>query len=228
VKSHIPLKAGIAIGAGALMAVALPLSASAHVTVAPTTATAGSYTVINLKVPNESATARTHKVELELPTDTPFVEVSYVPVAGWTTELVHEILSKPVTVGGATITEAVTKVIWTATSAASEIQAGQLQMFPLAVGPVPNTTSIVMPALQTYTDGTVVKWVETTKNAEHPAPVLTVTSATATGTTGAPGSTATVESASDVVARGLGVGGLIIGVIGAVIAIAAMRRATRS
>ena len=145
----------IALGAGLLLAVAAPLSASAHVTVSPNTAEAGSYALITVKVPNESATAVTKRVEVDLPTDTPFSSVSYVPVAGWNVELVREQLAQPVRVGQRDLTEAVTKVIWTA-AAGSEVADGQLQLFPLSVGPVPDTGTIVLPAVQTYSDGTVV------------------------------------------------------------------------
>lgn len=229
--------ASIAIGAGILLAVAIPLSASAHVTVSPNTASAGSYALLTVKVPNESATAVTDKVEIDLPTDTPFSSVSYVPVAGWTVETVTETLPKPVKIAGGEITKAVTKVTWTA-QPGSEIAAGQLQLFPLSVGAVPDTGKIVLKALQSYSDGTVVKWVETTENAEHPAPVLYVNDAPAgahgstagpsVSATETPAPTTTVASSSDVVARVLGIGGLVLGAVGAVLGIVAFRReATR-
>ena len=88
-----------AIGAGVLLVLAAPLSASAHVSVDPGQAAAGSYAVITVKVPNESETAGTDRVVLNLPTDTPFASVSYVPVAGWTAKLNRETLPTPVKVG---------------------------------------------------------------------------------------------------------------------------------
>ncbi|MEO6944042.1 MAG: YcnI family protein [Lacisediminihabitans sp.] len=226
----------IAIGTGTLLAVAAPLSASAHVTISPNTAPAGSYALVTVKVPNESATAVTNKVEIDIPTDTPFSSVSYVPVAGWTVEAVTETLPKPVKITGGEITKAVTKVTWTA-QPGSEIAAGQLQLFPLSVGAVPNTGKIVLKALQTYSDGTVVSWTGTGENAEHPAPVLYVNDAPASAHRAAAGPTveatevpapATVAASSDVVARSLGIGGLVLGAVGAVLGIVAFRReATR-
>ncbi|MEO6942421.1 MAG: YcnI family protein [Terrimesophilobacter sp.] len=215
-------------GAALLLALAVPAPASAHVNVSPNTASAGSYALVNITVPNESATAVTNKVELSLPTGTPFLSVSYVPVAGWTTELIRTTLPSPVKVGDNTITEAVTKVVWTA-KPGREISAGQLQVFPLSLGPVPDTGSIVMPADQTYSDGTIVSWSETTSSAQHPAPVLYVDDvpagdhhASATDTRGH-SDTATADS-SDTLARSLGIGGLIVGLIGIVVAVAALRR----
>ena len=228
------LKLSIAITAGAIIAVAVPLSASAHVTITPNTAVAGSFVLLTFKVPNESATAVTNTFEVDLPTGTPFTSVSYVPVAGWTTDVITSPLPKPVTVGENQIKEAVTKVIWTAQPGA-EIKAGQLQLFPLSVGAVPDTGKVPLKASQTYSDGTIAKWTDMSANAQEPAPILyindtppaaeapgagqlTVTSQPATN----PG--ATTASADDVLARGLGVGGLVLGAIGIVLAVAALRR----
>lgn len=235
-KKSIITRASIALGAGALLAIAAPLAASAHVTVDPGQAEAGSYTVVTVKVPNESETAGTTKVELTLPTDTPFSSVRYVPVAGWTAELVRETLPEPVKVGESEITEAVTKVIWTA-EPGSEITAGQLQLFPLSVGPVPDTGSIVLAADQTYDDGSVVSWSETEEGAEHPAPVLYVNDEPVGDHHGAAGGdheaeegehteAAAASSGDDVLARVLGIGGLVVGAVGIVLAVTARRKAT--
>lgn len=216
-----------AAGAALFLAIAVPASASAHVSVSPNSASAGSYTLLDLKVPNESATAVTTKMELSLPTDTPFTSVSYVPVPGWTTQLVRETLPTPVKVGENTITEAVTAVTWTA-DPGQGIADGQLQVFPLSLGPVPDVGSIVFAADQTYSDGTVVSWVETGDGASHPAPVLYVNDPAPSGHHGdAPAEhedEASAASDADGIARGLGIGGLIVGAIGVVVAIAALRR----
>jgi uncharacterized protein YcnI len=223
----------IAIGAGILLAVALPLSASAHVTIDPGQPAAGSYALVTVKVPNESDTASTNRLEVTLPTDTPFTSVRYVPVAGWTAELVRETLPKPVTVGDTTVTEAVTSVVWTA-DAGSEIGAGQLQLFPLSLGPVPDTGSVTLAADQGYTDGSVVSWNETDADAEHPAPVLYINDAPPADEHGAAHDTVAVEAApeqhaaapagDDVLARVLGVGGLVVGAVGIALAVVSRRR----
>jgi uncharacterized protein YcnI len=220
-----------ALGAGALLLLSAPLSASAHVTIDPGQAAAGSYTVITVKVPNESETASTNRVEITLPSDTPFTSVRYVPVAGWTAELVRTTLPEPVEVGEATVTEAVTSVVFTA-EPGSEIADGQLQLFPLSVGPVPDVGSLTLAADQTYTDGSVVSWSETGEDAELPAPVLYVNDAPAedhhAGTTedhdaevtAAPAADA---SGDDTLARVLGIGGLVVGAVGIVLAVTARR-----
>ncbi|MCU1513582.1 MAG: hypothetical protein JWO10_672 [Microbacteriaceae bacterium] len=225
------LKAAAAIGAGALLAVAVPLAASAHVTVTPNAAAAGSYSVLTFKVPNESATASTVAITVELPVDHPFASVSYIPVAGWTTGLTKQTLAKPVKIGENEITEAVTSVTWTA-AAGSGITAGQLQLFPLSVGPVPDTGSVKLVAVQTYSDGTVVRW-DGGADAEHPAPTLYINDTPAIShDDDGDGDAATVTatesqhpaSTVDPIGRGLGIGGLALGAVGVTLAIVTLRR----
>ena len=224
----------VAIGAGALLAIAAPLSASAHVTITPGQAEPGSFSLITVKVPNESATESTTRVELTIPEATPFGFVSYVPVPGWSTELVTTTLPEPLETPHGEITEAVTSVIWTA-QPGSEIVDGQMQLFPLSVGPVPDTGSIVLAADQTYSDGTVVSWSEQGEDAEHPAPVLYVNDAPASDHHDAAGdvddaatvsvsSESTGRSQPDVLARVLGIAGLVVGIVGVVFGLASRRR----
>lgn len=215
-------RTAVALAAGTTLALAAPLAASAHVTLDGNTAAAGSFTLLTFKVPNESATESTTKVEVTLPSDTPFDYVSYVPVAGWTTELVRS-------------GETVSAVTWTAEDGVG-ITDGQLVLFPLSVGPVPDTGSIALPVDQTYTDGTVVSWSETEEGAEHPAPVLYVNDAPvadhhsdddpADGHSDDATVTATESPAAgdDVLARGLGIGGLVLGAIGLVVGLTARRK----
>jgi len=155
---------------GALLALAAPLAASAHVTVGPNTAAAGSYATVNVKVPTESDTASTTKIELDLPTDTPLSYVAYEPIAGWSVELVKEKLPKAVKVGDSTLTEGYTKVVWTATG--EGIKPGEFVQFPVTLGPVPDVDKLALPAHQSYSDGSVVDWDETGADAENPAPTV--------------------------------------------------------
>jgi uncharacterized protein YcnI len=231
-KKHLTLKVSLALGAGALLAVALPLAASAHVEITPDTAAAGSHSDITLRVPNESDTATTTTVEVDIPADTPFASVSYLAVPGWDAELVRTTLPKPVTVANTTLTEAVTKVIWTA-QPGSEIAASEIRLFTLTVGPVPDTGKIRLDAIQTYSDGKRVDWTGT--NAEHPSPVLYVNDvppvtddADAVSVPATQPTAAVTGSSGDTLARGLGVGGLVVGAIGAVVAIVSLRRQAAS
>jgi uncharacterized protein YcnI len=214
-----------ALGSGLLAAGALALAlagavpAAAHVTIDDDTAEAGSFALLTFKVPNESPTASTSSITLTLPSDTPFAHISYVPVPGWSTELVSTTLPDPVQVGESTLTQAVTRVTWTAEPGA-EIASGQLQLFPLSLGPVPDTDTIVLPVDQSYSDGTVVSWNESGGDAEHPAPVLHVGPATPDAADSAPGEGAGV----DVLARVFGIAGLAAGAGALAFGLASRRR----
>lgn len=219
-----------ALGAGALLAIAAPLSANAHVTITPNTTDPGSYALVTFKVPNESSTAVTNKVELDIPTATPFSSVSYVPITGWDVALVTETLPKPIKLDGNELKEAVTKVIWTA-HPGSEIAAGQLQLFSLSLGAVPDTGKILLPTTQTYSDGSVVRWADAGADSEHPAPTLFVTDSPVPAhneqsKADAATTTTTTTSSADPIARGLGIAGLVLAAVGIVLAAVTLRRRT--
>lgn len=231
-----------ALGAGAALAIAAPLAASAHVTIDPATAEPGSYATITVKVPNESATATTTRVELGLPEDTPFTSVRYVPVAGWSAELVRETLPEPATVNETEVTEAVTSVVWTA-EAGSEIADGQLQLFTVSLGAVPEVGSLALPAIQYYSDGTQVEWTGLEADADKPSPILYVEDEAPSDSHGSHAAgdddeaadhsvddTTDVAASSsdsgsdDTLARIFGLGGLVLGAAAVVLAITARRR----
>jgi uncharacterized protein YcnI len=154
-------------------------AASAHVHVDPDNTAAGGSTQLTFTVPNESATAKTNKLEVALPTDTPFNSVSVKPVEGWTAQVVTAELPKPVTVAGATVTKAPSSVVWTADDA-HQIGQNEYQAFSISVRVLPEAgTTVILPAAQTYTDGTVVKWDEKTVEGHpepaHPAPSFVTT-----------------------------------------------------
>jgi uncharacterized protein YcnI len=154
-------------------------AASAHVHVDPDDTAAGGYTHLTFNVPNESPTAKTSKLEVNLPTDTPLTSVSVKPVEGWKAVVTTSDLPKPITVAGATVTKAPSSVVWTA-DAAHQIGQNEYQAFALSVGVLPDAgTTVVLPIAQTYTDGTEVKWDEKTVEGqaepEHPAPSFVTT-----------------------------------------------------
>ena len=154
-------------------------AASAHVSVNPDDTGANGYSHLTFNVPNESPTAKTSKLEVTLPTDTPFTSVSVKPVEGWTAQVITTDLPQPVTVSGTTVTKAPTSVVWTA-DATHQLSQNEYQAFSLSVGRLPAAgTTVTLPAAQTYTDGSVVTWDETTVDGQpepnHPAPSFTTT-----------------------------------------------------
>ena len=215
-------RALVGLAAGASLALVAPLAASAHVTATPNQAEAGSWTYVTFRVPNESTTASTVKLDIHLPTDTPFTSVSYQPTAGWTGTTTKTTLPKPVKVEGNTISEATTEVGFTAE--ASGVAPGQFQTFTLSLGPVPDTGHIVIPVTQTYSDGTVVEWSATPEQVAkddtlEPAPVVWVKDAPPADHHG--GTTATATPVASAAAPADGQGGLALGLSIAALVIAA-------
>ncbi|WP_432993785.1 YcnI family protein [Dactylosporangium sp. CA-233914] len=234
-----PLRAGVVVLAATAAALAFPAAASAHVTVNPNTATQGGYTKITFRVPNEKDTASTTKLEIAIPTDKPIASVSLKPVQGWTAATETSKLATPVKTDDGDITEAISKITWTADPGA-EIKPHQFQEFDVSLGPLPQTDQIVFKALQTYSDGDVVRWIDEPAagaEAEHPAPVLKLTKA-GTGATPAAGASAAAQDAKAVMDSGedgsdgtavtLAVIGLVLGLAGLVAGLLAYRRAGRT
>lgn len=220
--------AAMVLGAGA---------AFAHVSVNPDTVAPGSYSKLTFRVPNESETASTTKLEIQLPQDTPFASVRGKAIPGWTVELTKEKLPAVITQGNTTIDEAVTTIVFTADSDADAIGLNQFGEFDIQVGPVPDVVSITFTAVQTYSDGKIVTWGDPTPagGAEpaHPAPVLTVAGAATDGHGGhgAETDSATVEmaaAAGDGTARTLGIVGIVIGVIGLGVGVLGSARGRRN
>lgn len=236
-------RALVGLAAGAALALAAPLAASAHVTVNPNTATPGSYATVNFRVPTESETASTVKLEVTLPTDTPLSAVLVQPVPGWTATVEKGALPAPVEVDGNTLTDAPLKIVWQADPGVG-IGQDQFQIFSAVLGPVPDTGHLVLPAAQTYSDGEVVDWAATPDEVAaddtlEPAPVLYVNDAPPTGehsdshgtASAAPAmedATAAAPSDSSGVALGLSIAALVVAAAGAVLgALAFARRPKR-
>jgi uncharacterized protein YcnI len=190
---------------------------------------------VTFKVPNESDTASTTKLEVTLPKETPFASVSVRPVPGWTAVAVKSKLDKPIEAHGSQLTEAVSKITWTATGDAA-VKPNQFQAFDVSVGPLPQTDQVVFKALQTYSDGNVVRWIEEPAadgtESESPAPVLKLAPAAAgadtpaAATSAAPQASAAPADESDT-GTWLGLAGLVLGLAGLVTALLAYRRASR-
>jgi uncharacterized protein YcnI len=216
----------------AALTLASAAPASAHVTVNPGTATKGGYTKVSFRVPNESDKADTTKVEVNLPADAPIASVSLKPVAGWTAVTASGKLATPVKTDDGELTEAVTKITWTATAGAA-VKPGQFQEFDVSLGPLPEVDRIIFKTLQTYSDGTIVRWIDepTTDGSEpeHPAPVLKLAAAGATDApAAATASLAPVASAPKGDGDGTpwGIAGIVLGLIAIGVSLFAVRRAT--
>lgn len=129
----------------------------------------GGYATVNFKVPNERDGASTVKLEVTLDRDHPLASVMPQPVPGWTVKVEKTRLATPLDLHGKKITEAPSKITWTASG--SKIEPGQFQQFPVSLGRLPeNTDRLVFKALQTYDNKEVVRWIEEPRGTEPDSP----------------------------------------------------------
>ncbi|MFJ8823772.1 YcnI family protein [Streptomyces sp. NPDC102467] len=242
------------VGAAAVSSVVLVSApAFAHVSVQPEGAAAkGGYAVVDFKVPNERDDAATTKLEVNFPTEHPLASVMPEPIPGWKAEVTKTKLDKPLEMHGEKITEAVSKVTWTATGSGDSkgVQPGFFQKFPLSIGALPtDVDQLVFKAIQTYDNKEVVRWIEPQEKGqeepENPAPTLELTAAAddehgASGASAddadgadkkeaaAASSTSSDSSDSDTTARVLGIVGIVVGGAGVAFGVLAGRRRTNS
>jgi uncharacterized protein YcnI len=167
----------LASAGAALVLLAAP--ALAHVTVNSPGATQGGFAKLTFRVPTEKEVATT-KLQVVFPEDAPLANASVKPHAGWTYNVIK---GKPATPlkdsDGNTIDSIVQSITWTASEGG--IKPGEFDEFDVSAGPLPKVDQMVFKALQTYADGSVVRWIEPRVEGgaapEHPAPVLKLAAA---------------------------------------------------
>ena len=197
--------------AAALLLFAAP--ALAHVTVSPDSAVAGSAAVLTFHVPNEEAKADTVRVDMQIPTDHPIAQLLVKPVPGWTIAVRNITLSKPIVTDDGQFTQAVSEVIWSG----GQILPGEFQDFTVSADPLPDGVGqLAFKVVQTYSNGDVVRWIDLPQpgqpEPDHPAALLTLTTATVTApvtATRAP----VAGSGADGTARGLAIAALLAGLL---------------
>ncbi|MFD6396926.1 YcnI family protein [Nocardia sp. NPDC060249] len=187
-----------ALGAAAGASVLFCTPAQAHVTAVAPDAVPGAYTVVTLRVPTESATASTIGLEVDLPRDHPLAVVRNETTPGWDVALRRTRLSAPIDNGhGKQIDEVVSTVAFTA-RAGSGVGPGEFAEFRLLVGPFPQSGVLTLPTRQSYSDGTVVAWIEQSHDgteADKPAPEVRLAGAEHAGAHGSSPATASPTTA---------------------------------
>ena len=133
-------------------------AASAHVTVLPASARPGQTPVLHFRVLNERGDARTVEIDIFVPRG---LHATASDRRGWTR------VDKP------------GEFDWVARD--SGIGGADAKDFELRVGPLPHAQQVVFQALQHYSDGQIVRWIQTGAGAERPAPVLQLGSAPSGG-----------------------------------------------
>lgn len=145
-----------AAGAGAaLLVIVTATAAGAHITVHSKDAKPGGKdATLVFKVPNEKENAKTTKIEIDLPKETPLVGVVASPPAGWKAETTPE------------------KIVFSGGS----ISGDDAVEFPVKVAQLPTADMLMFNAIQTYSTGDVVRWVEMAAagapEPAHPMPML--------------------------------------------------------
>lgn len=179
----------VAIGLGAGWAA---VAASAHVTVAaPGVVTGASDAVITIRVPDESDNASTTGLTLKLPTDHPIAGVLVAPQAGWRATIKQSKLATPVKTDDGDITEVVSEIDWVA-APGSSIGPGFFGEFSFIAGKLPDDAStLTFKAIQSYSDGKVVSWIQqpapgSSPEPDFPAPTLVLPAADGSTASGSP------------------------------------------
>ena len=217
----LPAAAAAVVGAASLTGAG---AASAHVSAFAPTVTQGGYGVVTLAVPNESDAAATTQLRVTMPGDG-LASARPETTPGW-----KAVVTKK--------DDRVTEITWTADPGSAGIPIGQFAQFSFSGGPFPEQETVTLPTLQVFADGEKVDWNEPTPangtEPDRPAPVLTL--ATGSGARGdahqaattatpqaAPSSSNDSSSTADSAARWLGGIGLLVGVLGVVFSVAALR-----
>ena len=205
--------------------VALSAPAFAHVTVtAPGATSGGGDQEITFRVPVEED-VNTTGVTIQLPTATPIASVDVAPIAGWTHTQQTTKLATPIKTDDGDITEAVSQITWTAASGGG-LKPGEYGDFTIIAGQLPTAKSLTFKAIQTYADGTVVRWIETaapgsTDEPEHPAPVLQL-GAGSSASSATPTVTATAQAAGGHSGGSSNTGPIVLSIIALVVAAGAL------
>lgn len=206
-----------------VLALIVPAHAGAHVTLQPSEAAAGEFTALDVRVPNESGEFATTKVDVQFPPG--FLFASYQPVPGWSVKVRMEKLAKPVTSHGEKITEQVTQVTWTADNAGAAIQPGQFLDFPVSMQiPGEAGDTLTFKALQTYSNGQVVRWIGP-PDSDEPAPQVAVTAGDEEHAAAA-GDEAEADDSDDG-GDGLAIAALIVSILALLLGGAALARSRR-
>jgi len=168
----------------ALVVASVPLlatTASAHIAISSPDAVQGAeLSLLSFRVPDESPTASTVKVSIDLPIDTPVANVWARAIPGWTAATTMKKLDAPVKIGDFNVDTVPATVTWTAQSG-NGIGPGEFQIFEIVADPLPDVPVMTFAAHQTYSDGSVVDWNQPPaadgSEAEHPSPEIELAAA---------------------------------------------------
>ncbi|MBA2963006.1 MULTISPECIES: YcnI family protein [Ramlibacter] len=160
-----------------VLGLGLASSAGAHVVLEYQVAPADSAYKATFKVGHGCGSAATRQVSVAIPAGV--AGARPMPKPGWTVEIQREKLAQPFTSHGRTVTEDVTRITWTARSAADALPSDQYDEFVL-VAQLPGRAGPLYWPLSQVCDPGRLDWVEVPKpgqsiaDLKSPAAVLEV------------------------------------------------------
>src|SRR5215207_4067878 len=234
---NLPARVLVVLATAMAALVASVSTASAHVGVSSGDASPGGFGKVAFRVPDESDTASTVSVRIQIPEEAALASLSVQPVPGWTVTMTSAQLAEPIESEGREISSYVSVVEFRAEDGGG-IGPGEFQEFALYGGPFPDAASLTFPTVQLYSDGTESAWIEPTIDGqaepERPAPVLSLSAEAAAPTTAVPAGTASAHSRHETASSPAGLAlfvaivALLAGITGVVLGWRATRRTVSS
>jgi uncharacterized protein YcnI len=195
--------------AGVAVTLACPAVAAAHVSATPDTIAPGEPATIAFRVPNERDDATVVRLEVLFPAQPAITSATPGSLPGWKIGVREQLAAAGG--GDGMAGKPVASIVWEG----GTVPAGTFQEFPVRIGALPAAGTLTFQALQTYSDGQVVRWADPARpgepEPEHPAPVVTVAAAV-------------VTEASDVDVPARALGGAALGVALVAVGAAWLRR----
>jgi len=165
--------------AGVAVTLACPPVAAAHVSATPDTVAPGEPATISFRVPNERDDVTTVRLEVLFPDRPAISSVTPENLPGWKISVHEQMTAEPAGNGDGMAGKPVASIVWEG----GAVPAGTFQEFPVRLGELPAAGTLAFQALQTYSDGQLVRWADPARpgqpEPEHPAPVVTVAPAVA-------------------------------------------------
>ena len=198
---------------------------SAHVTIDTLgPVTQGSFAKIGFSVPNERDDAGTVELSVQFPEDHPVAFVSVQPMPGWEISTTTRTLDEPLEGEGQSITEVVTPSRGRRRETRRS-RPGQFELFWVSAGQMPtDVTELSFPAVQTYSSGEEVAWIEQTTEAgaEPERPTLQLVAADGEDAAAASAATDGDDDDDDDGVDTLSIVALVVGALGLVAGVTAL------
>ncbi|MGV9360223.1 DUF1775 domain-containing protein [Amycolatopsis sp. NPDC003731] len=144
---------------------ALAPPAAAQVSIVPDRVDGGGTHTFAFRLANERTDTKSTRLELRFPPTPPIAYVKVDPAPGWTVTVRPRPLTPPIEVGGKVVREAADTLVVEGGAVAPR----QFEQFLVTMGPLPADGRLLFEATQTFANGLVAHWNQTTS----PAPAIT-------------------------------------------------------